>query len=109
MPESSSAATSLRADKRMVPNPSGRGPANRTCRSALECCQQLRQTPAATVQGCSRSRLLTAHLHEGPDDKDAHGDGLGVFKNGRGHDGALFGEGVGQIFDILAAVQDHNL
>src|ERR1022692_5001583 len=80
MPESSSAATSPRADKRMVPNPSGRGPANRTCRSALECCQQLRQTPAATVQGCSRSRPLTAHLHEGPDDKDAHGDGFGAVK-----------------------------
>ena len=60
MPESSPAATSLRADKRMAPNPSGRGPANRTCRSALECCQQLRQTPAATVQGCSRSRPLTS-------------------------------------------------
>ena len=58
MPESLPAATSLRADKRMVPNPSGRGPANRTCRSALECCQQLRQTPAA--QAVAESRKVRA-------------------------------------------------
>jgi len=46
VPESSPAAASLGPIKN-GPEPSGRGQQTETCRSALECCRQLRQTPAA--------------------------------------------------------------
>jgi len=78
VPESSPAAASLRADKRMVPNPSGRGPANRTCRSALECCRQVRQNAGGnsprllslkTIDiACGSDHMLLARLRTGEDE-----------------------------------------
>ncbi len=38
--------------------------------------------------------------HEGADDEDAHGDGLGTVEDVGGHEGAVFSEGVGLILDI---------
>ena len=43
---------------------------------------------------------LLAHLHEGADDKDAHGDGFGAVQHRGRHDGAVLGEGVGAMSDI---------
>ena len=43
---------------------------------------------------------LLAHLHEGPHHKYAHGHGFGAVQDGGGHDGAVFGKGMGAMPDI---------
>ncbi len=50
-------------------------------------------------------------LHEGAHDVDAHGDGARGIKDVGGLDRAMLGEGIGPIFDVLAAstVQGRNL
>lgn len=49
-----------------------------------------------------------AELDEGADDVDAHGNGTGAIEDVGGHEGTVFGEGVGQVPDIAFRC-GHNL
>ena len=53
-------------------------------------------------EGFDRKRHA-AQVHEGADDGHAHLDGLRTVQHRGGHDGAMFSEGVGHIFAVLAA------
>ena len=48
-------------------------------------------------------RYWLAHLDEGADDVQAHGDGARAVQDGGRHDGAVFGEGVGRVFAVPSA------
>jgi len=52
-----------------------------------------------------------AQLHEGTHDVDAHLNGVRRVEDVGGLDGAMLGESVRQVFDVVAAtcVQDHRL
>ena len=61
------------------------------------------------LEDISVGQDVLAHLHEGSDDKDAHADGLGTVQDGGRHDGTVLGEDVGEIFDVLSALQGRSL
>jgi len=46
---------------------------------------------------------VLAHLDEGADDIEAHGNRPGAVEDGGGHDGAVLGEGPGKVLSVLAA------
>jgi hypothetical protein len=58
----------------------------------------------ATGQFLVRREHL-AQLDEGTHDVDAHLDGVRAVENGGGHDRAMFGEDVRQVFAMLAAAE----
>jgi len=52
---------------------------------------------------------LLAGAHKGADDKHTHFHRLFAVEDVGGHQRAVFGKDMGQVFDILPALQGHNL
>lgn len=60
----------------------------------------LSDLPVKLVDLCGEFSVAGEHcaqLHECADDEDAHLDSFLTVKHGRGHDRAVFGEGIGQV------------
>ena len=70
-----------------------------------ELCLQRLQLPGEFL----RAGQHFAHFHESAHDEHAHAHSLWAVQDVGGHDGAVFSEGVGQVFDILPTVQGRNL